>query len=394
MVRGRHRLLVGGSVAVVLALGTTAVILAVGPKHTITASAITVTNSACAPNWPAPTAGQRTFDISNTSSHVVEIYLTDANRTTAHGEIEGLAPGTSRTLSAGLAPGSYVWHCVTPDGHGTFSAARQATGIATIVTAGYTPATASELDAATQQYRAKVTTMLGSLITDTDALRAAVRQSGASPQTKALWLQAHLDYIRLGASYGTFGDFDAKIDGRPNGLPGGVNDPRFTGFLRLERELWQDPPGADPAATAAQLDADVHGLVAAFPTQDTDPRDLPLRAHEILENGLQFELTGINDHGSHTNLATVRADVDATRIVLGTIQPPLSSRNPQLFTHLSTELDALASTLDHFHKPNGSWTALTDLTLAQRETVDGAVSQMVEDLAPIPDILELPPSAN
>ncbi len=352
-----------------------------------------MTNSGCAPNWTAGPAGQRTFDIDNTSSQVVEVYLMDANRTTAHGEIEGLAPGTSRTLAAGLAAGSFVWRCVTPDGHQTFSTLSQASGRATGLSAGYTPVTATELDSATQQYRAKVATMLATLVSDTDALTAAVRNSGVSPQTRALWLQAHLDYIRLGAAYGTFGDFDAKINGRPNGLSGGVNDPGFTGFLRLERELWQQPPGADPAATAEQLDSDVHGLIAAFPQQHTDPRDLALRSHEILENGLQFELTGIDDVGSHTNLATLRADVDATLVVLSTLQEPLSSRNPQLLARVKSELETLAVTLDRFQRPDGSWTALSDLTLTQRETVDGAVSQMVEDLAPIPDILELPPSA-
>lgn len=47
----------------------------------------------------------------------------------------------------------------------------------------------------------------------------------------------------------------------------------------------------------------------AFPTQDFDPGDLPLRAHEILENALQFELTGDTDEGSGTNLATVDSNL-------------------------------------------------------------------------------------
>jgi high-affinity iron transporter len=31
-----------------------------------------------------------------------------------------------------------------------------------------------------------------------------------------------------------FGNYDDEIDGTPDGLPGGVNDPSFTGFYRIE----------------------------------------------------------------------------------------------------------------------------------------------------------------
>jgi high-affinity iron transporter len=381
-----------GSIPFVLVIGTAAIIVAVGPRQIAATSSILVTDDACAPNWTAPASGRGTFEIANTSSRVVEIYLMDATRTTAYGEIEGLAPGTSRSLSVEIAEGSYVWRCVSPDGTESFAAVRRSVGPATGGSAGYRPATLAELEASTVLYRSKVTLMLDVLVSDTDSLASAVRQNGATPDTKRLWLQAHLDYTRLGAAYGTFGDFDAQIDGRPNGLPDGVLDPGFSGFLRLEHELWQAPPGADPAATATRLATDVRGLRAAFPTQETDPRDLPLRAHEILENGLQFELTGTTDQGSHTNLATLRAEIDATRIVLEAIRSPLTSRDPGRLTQVETELDRLAAILDRYRDQSGMWAALTDLTLAQREVVNGSVGQLVEDLAPIPDILELPPA--
>jgi high-affinity iron transporter len=260
----------------------------------------------------------------------------------------------------------------------------------TTVAVTYPPVTGDEMAAAVQLYRARATDLLAVLARDTDTLAAAIQQDGSTPATKALWLQAHLDYIRLGAAYGTFGDLDTKINGAPNGLAGGVDDPGFTGFGRLEHELWETPVPGDLATVAAQLAGDVHDLVAQFPSEGTDPHDLPLRTHEILENGLQFELTGIDDHGSHTTLATLRADVDATEVVLDAIRAPLVARAPALYTKVAGDLATLATAIDQFRNDDGSWKALNDLTLVQRQLVDGAVSQTVEDLAPVPDVLQLP----
>ncbi len=86
---------------------------------------------------------------------------------------------------------------------------------------------------------------------------------------------AHLDYERLGAAYDTFGSFNDEIDGRPNGLPLGVNDPGWTGFLRLEYALWHNQSAATVATVANVLDSDVDGLVAASPIRPSRPTISP-----------------------------------------------------------------------------------------------------------------------
>ena len=75
---------------------------------------------------------------------------------------------------------------------------------------------------------------------------------------------------------------------------------------------------------ADHLVPDVTGLRKAFPKQDFDPSDLPLRTHEILENALQFELTGDTDEGSGTNLATADANLAGTKELLSVLRPLIS----------------------------------------------------------------------
>ena len=65
---------------------------------------------------------------------------------------------------------------------------------------------------------------------------------GSRALAEQAWLVAHLDYARLGAVYDTFGDFDSEINGRADGLIGGVRSAKFTGFLRLEYALWHGQP--------------------------------------------------------------------------------------------------------------------------------------------------------
>jgi high-affinity iron transporter len=239
-------------------------------------------------------------------------------------------------------------------------------------------------------YQSKVSVGLATLATDTDLLHRAA-DAGQVTQAKADWLVAHLDYERLGAAYGAFGDFNDEIDGRPNGLPLGVNDPSWTGFLRLEFALWQHQSAATVAAVADQLDDDVHGLVAAFPDQSIDPNDLSLRTHEILENSLQFQLTGETDQGSHTGLATAEANVQGTQMTLRAIAPLLARRDPTLLASATTGLRRLGQLLDSFQEPDGTWTPVQSLGQAQRELLDGTIGNLLETLSPIPDILEIPP---
>ena len=96
----------------------------------------------------------------------------------------------------------------------------------------------------------------------------------------------------------------------------------------------------------ARLDAAVHGLARAFPQMQTPANDLSLRTHEILENTLQFELTGDDDEGSHTTLATALANVQGTQLALGAIaNAPAPARTLSCWRQVSAGLAALAAML-------------------------------------------------
>ena len=380
----------GIGVAVVAApcLVAAGVIAAMGPaKSTAGAQIVEVSASSCGKGFTDTVTGDHTFQMKNTGSVPAEVYLMDPSTSAVYGEIEGLAPGTTRPLRATLGAGSYAWRCVPNGKSAVTSAARRVTGTGVSSTA-VVPVTEKDLDAPLASYKGYVTQHLAELSGLTAKLRADT-DAGNLDAAKQDWLAAHLAYNRLGAAYGTFQDFDQKIDGRADGLPGKAADPDFTGFHRLEQGLWHGEDAASLAKVADQLDTDVKGLVAAWPTQDFDPSDLPLRAHEILENTLQFQLTGDADYGSGSTLATADANLTGTREVLGTIRPLIAQRDPAALAAIDTWLDRFGGVLDGLKQPDGSWTPAGSLATADRERLDGALGELLEKLAVVPDLLEI-----
>ncbi|MGW2646168.1 EfeM/EfeO family lipoprotein [Streptomyces sp. NPDC001393] len=355
-----------------------------GPRHGRTAGApsahvvIDVSESRCGRGWTRPEPGVRTFDLHNSSDGAAEVYLEDPGSQVVYGEVEGIGPGTTRQLTVRLGRGAYAFKCVPDD-------ADAVTGPTVHITGGQpgpgaAPVSEHDLIPPALAYQKWVGGGLDEVVRLTTRLRDAI-DGGDLVGARTAWLPAHLEYERLGAAYDAFGDADTAINGTDAGLPGGVHDKDFAGFHRVEYGLWHGESAAGLRAPAAALLKAVTGLRDTWSQTRMDPAQLGLRTHEILENTVQFELTGRTDYGSGSNLATARANLDGTREVLSRLRPLLATRYAGL-PELLRELDRAGHTLDGFHR-GGSWTALDRLTRAQREDVNAVLGDLVERLASV-----------
>ncbi|WUJ27825.1 EfeM/EfeO family lipoprotein [Streptomyces sp. NBC_00388] len=347
-----------------------------GPPHTdVDASA-----GSCGAGWRHPRPGTQVFDVHNTSGTPVEVYLKDTASGAVYGELEGLGPGTTRALRVTIAGGSYAFGCFPDD-------AASVTGPTVRVPGGSggsgpaaVPVSQHDLIPPTLSYQKWVTGRMGSLVGAVRKLDTAIR-SGDPARAREAWLTAHLVYERLGAAYGTFGDADAAVNGTTAGLAGGVHDREFTGFHRIEYGLWHGESATALRPFADRLVKDATALRTSWRQARMDPLDLGLRAHEILENTVQFELTGRTDYGSGSNLATARANLDGTRVVLSRLRPVLTGRYPRL-AELDAALDRTGAVLDR-QEHGGHWLPPARLGRTEREKVNAAVSGLVERLADI-----------
>ncbi|GHI03910.1 iron transporter [Streptomyces cellostaticus] len=377
------RLRSAGVLLFVLALATGATLLAFslgGGHRTRAAGPVTVevSLSHCGRGWTRPTPGVQTFDLHNASAGAAEVYLEDPGSQAVYGEVEGIGPGTTRQLTVRLGEGTYAFKCVPDD-------ADAVTGPSVRVTSGRrgpgaAPVTEHDLIPSALAYQKWVGGGLDEVVRLTAKLRRAVDR-GDLAGARAAWLPAHLEYERLGAAYDAFGDADGQVNGTDAGLPGGVGDQGFAGFHRIEYGLWHGQSADRLHAPAAALVKAVTALRDSWSQTRMDPAQLGLRAHEILENTVQFELTGRTGYGSGSNLATARANLDGTREVLSLLRPVLTTRYADL-PGLDQDLDSAQHTLDGL-RHGDRWTALPALTRAQREHVDSVFGDLVERLASV-----------
>jgi iron uptake system component EfeO len=352
---------------------------------------ITITPRVCGAGWRHPKPGLQTLEIRNSSPAVVEVTLISPVNLDTYAKLEGVGPGTTRALPVDLGSGVYRLLCEGNDYASQINPVVRVPGnVAGGV--GIAPVSISQQISATSQEEAYVARGLATLAGEVGSLAQDIK-AGQLQAARVEWLAGHMTFERLGSAYGMFGSYDDEINGTPFGLPGGVSSPNFTGFYRLEYGLWHGQSAAQLTGPANELVIDVRGLRTGWQGMQMQPpfalSDLALRTHEVLENAMQFQLSGIDNFGSGTNMATVSAGIDATRAQLAILHPLLVGRYQDL-SSLYSWLERLQRLVDAAHTAAG-WTPVSRLPASERELLDSAAGQTVELLAQIPPLFEAKP---
>jgi high-affinity iron transporter len=396
-----HRKATGRAVrGVLLSLATVTATLAVGVAVAAASGAssperITFGNVTCAPSWPPPNPGRDTFVVVNQSTRTATVYLFRADSGRIIDTITGLAPGASRRLTATLTPGPYAWGCDLQGYPRHVSEAdkvsghRQAGGTGPVVV----PVQPNELIGPLETYRRYAAAKIGTLETQVAALASAV-DAGDLATAETDWLTAHETWLQVGqddGAYGAFGELGGRIDGTAAGLVGGASSARFTGFHKIELDLWTRHDLSGARTDTAQLTALVTTLSrvrlsAALPATKLGLTNWTLRPHEVLEDALRDSLTGDDDYGSHTDLESIAADVSVTRYLLGLLAPLLRPRAPQLIGTARRELTYLDQLIT---SATDDGVAIAALPRLQRERVNAATDAALETLSRVPDLLRI-----
>ena len=333
--------------------------------------AVKAADSACEVAKSDVSAGTVVFKVTNSGAKVTEFYVY-AEGDRIMGEVENVAPGLSRELRVELPAGTYQTACkpgMVGDG---IRAAFKVSGSAAPL------ADDAALAQATASYQQYVQTQTAALVEKTGDFVAAVK-AGDLAKAKDLYPVTRSYYERVEPVAESFGDLDPKIDGREDVLDEGM---QFTGFHRIEKDLWATGDISKDGPIADQLLADVNQLVTKANTAKLSPLNLANGAKELLDEVASSKITGEEERYSHTDLWDFSANVEGSKAAIAALRPVLQDRSPDLVKQLDTEFADVQTALGKYRVGDG-WKLQNQLTQAELKELSVAINALAEPISQV-----------
>ena len=337
--------------------------------------AVTATDESCEVTTTEASAGTISFTITNKGEKVTEFYVyADGDR--VMGEVENIAPGLSRDLTVELTAADYQTACkpgMVGEGiRGDFTV----TGEAVKLTDD------EHLAEAVASYKDYVATQSETLLEKTQEFVDAVKAEDIDG-AKALYPVARTYWERIEPVAEIFGDLDPRIDAREADFPDGPNDPDFTGFHKLEYDLWISEDVSKSGDIADQLMADVNEIVDRAAVEELTPLTLANGAKGLLDEVATGKITGEEDAYSHTDLWDFAANLEGSKNAIASLHPVLVERDPDLAETLDTQFDAARTALEQHRDGDGwkLWDELSDDELKELSDAINALSEPISEVA-------------
>jgi iron uptake system component EfeO len=320
-------------------------------------------------------AGTSTFSITNGGSKVTEFYVyAPGDRVMA--ELENIVPGLTRDLIAELPPGTYETACKPGMvGKGIRNALN--------VTGEHKPLTGdAELAEATASYKRYIKTQSDTLLVKTQEFVDAVK-GGDIDKAKGLFPIARTYWERIEPVAEIFGDLDPAIDAREADLADGE---KWTGFHKIEKDLWISKDISKDGPVADKLIADVKTIVAKSNSAQLTPLNLANGAKELLDEVATGKITGEEDTWSHTDLWDFDANLQGSQAAVQALRPVLEDRDPALVKTLDQKFTAAEAALTVHQKGDG-WQFHDELSKDDLRKLSDAINALAEPISKIAPLI-------
>ncbi|MEV1288684.1 iron uptake system protein EfeO [Micromonospora sp. NPDC049679] len=332
---------------------------------------VNATDTACEVGRTDVGAGAVAFKVTNKGAKVTEFYVYAAGDRIM-GEVENIAPGLSRDLHVELPAGTYETACKPGmSGKGIRTALR--------VSGSSAPLTDdAALAAATESYQRYVKSQTGALLEKTQEFVDAVK-AGDVAKAKALYPVARTYWERIEPVAEIFGDLDPKIDGREEVIEEGME---FTGFHRIEKDLWTTGDISKDGPLAERLMTDVKEVVAKANAEKLSPLQLANGAKELLDEVASGKITGEEDRYSHTDLWDFSANVEGSKAAIAALRPALEERSPDLVKQLDGAFATVETTLGK-HRAGDGWKLHTQLSKDELKELSDVINALAEPISKV-----------
>jgi iron uptake system component EfeO len=372
------------SALALLVAGTALALAGCGSKSSAGSSAsgsgsvaVKASDTKCEVATDSVAAGRRTFAVTNNGSNITEVYVY-ASGDRVMGEVENIGPSTKRNLTVDLVPGDYQVACKPGMTGNGIRSALKVTG-----TAVSAAPLSTQLATAVSDYRGYVATEAAALVATTQPFVDAIK-AGDVAKAKLLYAAPRTHYERIEPIAESFGDLDPLIDERIDDVTAGQ---QFSGFHRLEMDLWKTGDISKDGPVADALLANTQKLAAAIPTVEITPLIMANGAKSLLDEVAKSKVTGEEERYSHIDLADFAANVDGSKYAYTELRPVIVKSAPALvatldsrFASIQTALAAHSSTAAVATSTGMPYVLYTTLTPAQVKALAVEVDALSEPL--------------
>ncbi|MDT5210240.1 MAG: iron uptake system component EfeO [Mycobacterium sp.] len=340
---------------------------------------VTASDTACELSDTEVTTGPSTFVITNNGNRVTEFYVYgDGER--VMGEVENISPGLQRKLVVQLSePGTYQTACkpgMVGDG---LRADFKVSGDSVKVD------DEGKFKDASDNYKRYVNSQTDALMAATQVFVDAVKK-GDIPAAKAQFPVARTYYERIEPVAESFpNDLDPRVDLREADLEPGQ---KWTGFHRLEKDLWVTGLQPDTNAMADQLMADVKELDAGVKSPDykIDSTQIAGGAQGLLDEISRSKITGEEDIFSHTDLWDFKANVEGSQTAVASVRPILDERNADLGKKVDQRFTEVEALLEKYRQADG-FISYDKVTEPQRQELSRAIDALSKEVSQVQGVI-------
>ncbi|MEU5860896.1 iron uptake system protein EfeO [Nonomuraea sp. NPDC047529] len=321
------------------------------------------------------TAGTNTFTITNGGSKVTEFYVyAPGDRVMA--EVENIVPGLTRELVAELPAGAYETVCKPGMVGKGIRNALKVTGEHKALSSD------AQLAGAVTSYKRYIKSQSDTLLVKTQEFVNAVK-AGEIAKAKELYPVARTYWERIEPVAEIFGDLDPAIDAREADLADGEE---WTGFHRIEKDLWIKKDVSKDGPVADKLIADVKTIVEKSNTAELTPLNLANGAKGLLDEVASGKITGEEDIWSHTDLWDFDANLQGSKAAVQSLRPVLEERSPDLVKTLDEKFAAADAALGAHRKGDG-WKLHDELSKAELKALSDAINALAEPISKIAPVI-------
>jgi iron uptake system component EfeO len=238
---------------------------------------------------------------------------------------------------------------------------------------------------ASDSYKRYVNSQTDALVTATEAFVAAVKK-GDINSAKEQFPTTRTYYERIEPVAESFpNDLDPRIDLREADLEPGQ---KWTGFHRIEKDLWVQGLQPDTNAIADQLVADVKELDAGVkaPDYSIDSTQIAGGAQGLLDEVSASKISGEEDIFSHTDLWDFNANVQGSQTAVASVRPILDERNPDLGKRVDQRFSEVEALLQKYRQGDG-FVLYDTVTEPQRQELSRSIDALSKEVSQVQGVI-------